>query len=589
MAFLKKRPEFSEGRFFRPLTLLIIWGFLALLLIANGAYEAQRAQNSLYRMLFDEGSALIDGLEKSAQGTLTSMAAAESLPDASAIMVVSPINFLALEESVVDLILEVAFRIDQEWGKRRPQESELKRKGEDEHLSGIEMIVNGKKFIPPRHPKSPPARDRDHFYQPLLEGKTSYAIRRSEKKETGQMDYLAVAVARKAGEGILVLRADDAQIRFFRRRVILQELIEEWRGKGETRYLTIQGGDLEVWADTDAAKVGKREENAFVRELWAAGGEGQAARAQKTPEVFEVAKIVALDKENRGVIRVGLSTARVEQIIGADRRNILLFSLLLLVSGGVGITFIYRMENRHLVRVREMEEKIHQSEKLSSLANLAAGVAHEIRNPLNAIGMAIQRLQREFSPERLEDREEYHRFTDVLRNEVGRVNEIIEQFLLFARPVRLDLQPVPIKNLLQDLLLLFREAAEQQKVLLEEEIESNLPVLQVDRQRIQEALWNLINNGLQAMPEGGRLRLTVNFRGGREVFIQIADTGEGIPPENLGKIFDYYFTTKEKGMGLGLPLAHKIIREHGGTIQVESVVGQGTIFHVFLPVPGEKE
>lgn len=589
MAFLKKRPEFRGGRFFRPLTLLIIWGFLALLLIANGAYEAQRAQNSLYRMLFDEGSALIDGLEKSAQSVLASMAAVESLADASAVIVASPINFLALEESVVDLILEVAFQIDQEWGNRRPQESELKRKGEDERLSGIEMVANPKEFIPPRHSPKPPAGDRDHFYRPLLEGKASFAILRSEKKETGQMDSIAVAVARKAGEGILIVKADETAIRFFRRRVILQGLVEEWRGKGETKYLTIQGDNLEVLADTDLRKVGKKEDGAFIRQLLRAETGMQASQAQRIPGIFEVAKVVVLDKESRGLIRVGLSTARVEQIIHADRRNILLFSLLLLVSGGVGITFIYRMENRHLVRVREMEEKIHQTEKLSSLANLAAGVAHEIRNPLNAIGMAIQRLQREFSPERLEDREEYHRFTDVLRSEVGRVNEIIEQFLLFARPVRLDLQPVPIKNLLQDLLLLFREAAEQQKVILEEEIESNLPVLQIDRQRIQEALWNLINNALQAMPEGGRLRLTANWREGRGVFIQIADSGGGIPSENLSRIFDYYFTTKEKGMGLGLPLAHKIIREHGGSIEVESAIKRGTVFRVSLPVPGGKE
>jgi len=451
------------------------------------------------------------------------------------------------------------------------------------------VIVHGQNYFYHRRPERPPTGNRGLFYQPLLEGKTSYAILRSEKRETGQMDYLAVAVARKAGEGILAVQADDADIRFFRRRVILQGLIEEWRGKGETKYLTIQGEDLEVWADTNPQKVGKREENVFVRQLLQAGAKRQAAQTQRMPGLFEVAKVVVLDKENRGVIRVGLSTARVEQIIDADRRNILLFSLLLLVFGGVGITFIYRMEDRHLSRVREMEEKIYQSEKLTSLANLAAGVAHEIRNPLNAIGMAIQRLQREFSPERPELREEYHRFTDVLRSEVGRVNEIIEQFLFFARPVRLDLQPVQIGDLLRDLFLLCREPAEQQKVFLEEEIESNLPILQVDRQRIQEALWNLINNGLQAMPEGGRLRLMANLHGGREVLIRIADTGEGIAPENLRKIFDYYFTTKEKGMGLGLPLAHKIIREHGGSIEVQSAVGRGTTFRVSLPVPGEKE
>ena len=124
---------------------------------------------------------------------------------------------------------------------------------------------------------------------------------------------------------------------------------------------------------------------------------------------------------------------------------------------------------------------------------------------------------------------------------------------------------------------------------LEEEIEANLPPLMLDRQRMHEALWNLVNNGLQAMPEGGRLRVTAKRHEGKEVLIQIADTGEGIPPENLGKIFDYYFSTKEKGMGLGLPLAHKIIQEHGGMIEVKSVVGAGTTFLVHLPISREKK
>jgi signal transduction histidine kinase len=403
------------------------------------------------------------------------------------------------------------------------------------------------------------------------------------------MDHLSIAVARKAGEGILVLQADGADIQFFRRRVILRGLIEEWREKGETKYITFQGEDSTVWADTNPQKIGKKEENDLGQQLLRQGEMKPKAQTQRGQAVFEVAKVVVLGKDSRGVLRVGLSTEKVEQIIDADRRNIALFSLLLLVFGGVGITFIYRMENRHLARVREMEEKIHQSEKLSSLANLAAGVAHEIRNPLNAIGMAIQRLQREFTPERPELQGEYYRFTDVLRGEVGRVNKIIEQFLFFARPARLELQAVQVKDILRDLIILSREAAEQQKVNIEEDIEPNLPLLRLDRQRIHEALWNLITNSLQAMPKGGRLHLSGKLHEGREVVIQISDAGEGIPEENLSRIFDYYFTTKEKGTGLGLPLAHKIIQEHGGFIQVKSVVGGGTTFQVYFPVPKEEK
>jgi signal transduction histidine kinase len=136
--------------------------------------------------------------------------------------------------------------------------------------------------------------------------------------------------------------------------------------------------------------------------------------------------------------------------------------------------------------------------------------------------------------------------------------------------------------------LLCKEAAEQQKVLLVENVSPGLPLLNLDRQRIHEAFWNLATNAFQSMPQGGTVELGAKANKEKtQVIVQISDTGEGIPVENLGRIFDYYFTTKEKGMGLGLPLVHKIIQEHGGAIEVESTAGKGTTFRITLPIPKE--
>ncbi|MCX5907695.1 MAG: ATP-binding protein [Deltaproteobacteria bacterium] len=398
------------------------------------------------------------------------------------------------------------------------------------------------------------------------------------------MDDLWVAIRRKAGEGILGVRAKEADLQYFRRWVLLQGLTEEWGRRGDLQFITFEGRDGEIWADTDPEKVGKKGEKGVWEPLFRKEEKIDPWMTRKLKGVFEIAKVVRLEQTKPSLLRVGLSTQRVEGIISADRRNILLFSVMLLIFGGVGMTFIYRMESRHLAHVREMEERVHKSEKMSSLAYLAAGVAHEIRNPLNAIGLAIQRLQREFPPQDPEMRKEYDRFTNVLRGEVKRVNEIIEQFLFFARPARLELELLAIKDILEDLFYLCQEAASQQGVALEKDIEPDLPSLRLDRKRIQEALLNLMNNGLQAMPQGGQLRVTAQRHDGREILIRVADTGGGIPAENLTKIFDYYFTTKERGTGLGLPLAHKIIEEHGGSIQVSSEEGKGTVFRVYLPL-----
>jgi len=587
MASLPKGPERGKRWVFRPLFLLIIWGLLALVLLINGIYETKRLKDNLHRLLYDEGAALIAGLEKNAQTSFASVTALETFPEASALLIPSPVNPLALDDSVVDLLLDLAFQMDRQIGSRAPEEKDLAGMAKTWQLSGITFISSRQTVTYPQSGEG--LRGGDPFIRPLLEGKTAYAIRRSEKKETGQMDHLSVAIVRRAGEGILAVRADERSIRNLRRRALLQGLIEEWKGRGEIRYIIFQGEDLEVWADTAPERIGRKEESGFLRHLPV--GETREAMARELGEekILELAKRVVLDADSRGILRVGLSTARVDEILKNDQKNLLLFSLFLLVFGGAAIALISRMENRHLARVREMEEKVRQSERLSSLANLAAGVAHEIRNPLNAIGMAIQRLQREFAPTVPEAQKEYLRFTDVLRGEVKRVNQIIEQFLFFARPARLDLQSVQIREVLRDLLLLARETAERQNVQLIESLAGEFPRLNLDRQRIHEALWNLVNNALQAMPQGGKLEIGARYNSpSREVIVRVSDTGAGIAEENLGRIFDYYFTTKEKGMGLGLPLAHKIIRDHGGTIEVDSVAGKGTTFRVTLPVPGEE-
>jgi signal transduction histidine kinase len=581
-------PKPKNRWIFRPVSFFIIWGLLAILLVLNGGYEAKRAKDNLYSLLFDEGAAVIEALTRSAQNSLTSLSTAETVPAASVFMDFSPINLISLDESVIDWILDAAFQIDQKIGKEPIDQERLAQTGKEEKFMAIEAIHGSRHHVFRRESRSIPRDGLPLFYQPVIQGKASYAIQRSEKRTTGQMDFLSVAVARKTGEGVLILRADEADIHLVRRKVILQGLIEEWVGKGDIRYIRFQGRDGEIWADSDSSRVGKKEEGKWIEEIWPIDSGPTKAQTRREKGGFEVIQRVVLEKGSQGIFRVGLGTEKVDQIISGDLRNLIFFSLLLLVFGGIGIVLIYRMENRHLARVREMEGRIHQSEKLSSLANLAAGVAHEIRNPLNAIGMGIQRLQREFPQRTAELQEIYFRFADVLRGEVQRVNEIIEQFLFFSRPSELNLQPLQLKEFIQDLLLLAREPAEQQGIVLETDLNSDFPLVQGDRQRLREALWNLIQNSLQAMPGGGKIRLKMRLLAGKTIQIEIEDTGEGIPEENLSKIFDYYFTTKEKGMGLGLPLAHKIIQGHRGTIQVRSQAGRGTTFVVTLPVFEEK-
>lgn len=242
------------------------------------------------------------------------------------------------------------------------------------------------------------------------------------------------------------------------------------------------------------------------------------------------------------------------------------------VSGAVAVI-------RDMTRVRDMEESIQRTDRLSAMGNLAAGVAHEVRNPLNAIAIAAQRLEEEFLPD--DNREEFLALTRALRSEVARLNEIVQQFLSLATPAKLRRQSTELSRLVTEVLELVEPEGARQGVTVSHTLAPLEPV-EIDREEMKKVVLNLIRNSLEAMGEGGELRISTTEGDGYQT-LRIEDSGSGISQDDLRKVFHPYFTTKDGGTGLGLSIAHRIVVEHGGRIEVDSVVGEGTTFTVTIP------
>jgi len=234
---------------------------------------------------------------------------------------------------------------------------------------------------------------------------------------------------------------------------------------------------------------------------------------------------------------------------------------------------------RDITEARTMEENIRRTEQLTAMGKLASAVAHEVRNPLNAISMIAQRLGREFSPQ--EDEEQYHELTSMVKSESARLNGIIEQFLDFARPPKLNRQQVDMDQLLDETVSLVTMRSAEHGIEIHKEY-SGLGRRMVDREQMKQVLLNLLLNGMEAMPDGGTLSIK-GYIEDETLCIEVSDTGEGIPEDELTRIFDLYFTTKETGTGLGLSIAQRIVMEHGGWLDVDSETGSGAAFRIHLP------
>jgi signal transduction histidine kinase len=623
MSVTDRRP----GRFRLAWPALLATVLLLILLL--GAYtliESRRLERDLSRELEDRAVALIDILEASSRNAITSNA--------------------LLEEVVAQRLLDNARFIDF-FVARSPRAQDLiQRVVTENRLAKVELLDSAGNPIPaPRAEASPSGPGPGGQADPapgqhgrimmgwMLRPPDAAGSRSPEGRPTPGAPFMwghrwwggargdpallfpslpknakirrfwegsafGVAVPAQSFPGVIAVHADAEYLLNFRREIGVQGLIEDLVHQSGVVAVALLDRDLTVLASSDPAAVGRREEESFLREVWDAGTvRGRRQRLSDGREVYQVVKAFALEKRRVGLVRLDLSTEGLTGVARQAQRGILFYSLGLLAVGIGGAVAIFWLQARHLAERRALEAAVAREQRLSAVGNLAAGVAHEIRNPLNAISIGLQRLRKEFAPSESAGRAEYEHFTEIMQAEVGRLNTIVDRFLTLARPSRLTLTEEPLAGVLEELVTLLSSQASAQQIRIVADIQLDQARVRMHRQQLTHAFMNVLLNAIQAMPQGGVLTIrgavVPSDRGAtaarspaaRPVArIAISDSGSGISPEHLDRVFEPYFTTKEGGTGLGLALAHKIVHEHEGSIRVESAVGSGATFVITLPV-----
>ncbi len=237
---------------------------------------------------------------------------------------------------------------------------------------------------------------------------------------------------------------------------------------------------------------------------------------------------------------------------------------------------------RDITESRRSAQQTLESERLNALTLLAAGVAHEIGNPLNSLNIHLQLMERQARKVDGAAQKELQESIDIARAEINRLDSIVTQFLRAIRPTRPQLRPENVNTIVEEAVRFFAAEIKDRDIVVEQELRSDLPLLHLDRDQMKQAFYNVIKNSFEAMKRRGILHIRTDMDESH-VLIRFTDTGGGISAENLSHVFEPYFTTKPSGTGLGLLIVRRIVREHGGELSMESSEGKGLTLTIHLP------
>ena len=567
--------------FLQPLAVALVCAIFIGLILTMGVMDLRRSEQTLEGFMENQGLRIIGVVERLAMENLKTMIQASQKAGGSAFR---PLTEQVLSPQVffTQKVVEMAREIDNQWKTAHLSASYIRQYAQEKNLWLVAVLnASGEVIFASRSFSDEPGSGKKSAVKGSgQEGSGDLLTRLGRLKKVG-----FIALQRPDGSGTIVIALDQNSAHYWGTRVSVEKAIEklgEGQGQGLV-YLTVRDKKGLPLGNTGKAPE-ELVEKPLVENIL--GGIQRIERRNVLNDGRNILEIIAplrLDDQIAGIIRLGLERGNTDQILNENRRNIFVFLALIVLITLLSMWLLYHDQNRHLAGIVEMERQLEKAERLSSLGQLAAGVAHEIRNPLNAISMASQRLKREFMPADQHKIHEFQTIAGVIRDEIRRLDGIIEEFLTFSKSRKLELRDCPVQEVLQKIVNLLSADAETKGIAIRTDWQARPVVIPMDMDKLQQALLNFVKNAMESISGEGIITLAIRNKDKGRVSIRITDTGCGMTTEQVERIFNPEYTTKEKGLGLGLPLAHEIIRGHGGEIRVLSRKGEGTTFEILLP------
>ena len=569
--------EAGSNRF--PLIIVAaVSGVLAILFFISATMDRRRIESVLYGMLERQGASQAERFGEYALYHYRQLVPGERDFHEFDPVMLPEAGTLTIRDQLVTDLVDLARDIDRLEASGQFDDKDLIGLARQWNVSGIWFFDD--QGAPSGATRALPERAAEGA-RDLATGRSSVLVRLFDGP-TIRGDGGFAGVARPDENGAVLVYLDGGDLRFWAWRTALSMAVQDFQWHRGVMYAGIYDEAGNIVAETGGAPIRFPGGDPRISRTPAEGHPGvweyEFIRRNDRIEVIASPDIPEIPP-TRAVL--GLSAAEAAAILDESRRRIIFSTTLMLGVGLLAMAFLYGMQNRHIQKTRMMNEELNRARRLSSLGKLGAGMAHEIRNPLNSISMAAQRLAREY-PVEGEKKAGYDRITEVIRLETNRLNKLVNDFLALTTSGRLRPRTCFPADVINRVVFLLGSEAGQRGVRLHGPEAGERREIRMDPDRMEQALINMIRNAFDATGEGGNVWVGMAYAKDFLV-IRIRDDGEGIALEDQDAIFDPSYTTREKGVGLGLAIAHEIIDAHGGRIRLESDAGRGTTFEVVLP------
>jgi signal transduction histidine kinase len=574
----RKARDYNDP-FLQPLAVAIVSAILVALILIMGFLEIKRSETNLIDFMEDQALSTIGVLQRLTEENLRSIIAVPE-KTGSNLKNVSKEEATYSKQWVYEAITTLAKNLDKQWKKGKTNNDYLHKFAADNNFLYVGLLNSKGKTVYQSGPLQTSMLDAK---ERVKNGRKLTTLELMEKIRV-KRGIGFIALRRKDNSGTVVISLDKAGSVYW----ILKVAGEKGMNKiGEGHgiiYMQIVNDQDKLLSSVGKPPPSLKNQTFNFKEILDGNVKIISRKVNYNKNrILDLAAPLYLDKKIVGIVRIGLDRSSMDKSIAENRQNIFIFMFFIVIIALLSMWLLYHDQNRHLAGIVEIERQLEKAERLSALGQLAAGVAHEIRNPLNAISMATQRLKRDFVPSDPQKVDDFQNLSGVIRDEIKRLNGIIEEFLTFSKSRRLELSNFSVTEVLQKIVSLIREEASTRGINIETKWRETPALISMDINKLQQAFLNIIKNAMESITAEGKIFITVDKEGKNYIVVSISDTGCGMTTEEIERIFNPEYTTKEKGLGLGIPLACEIIRGHGGDIRVISRKDKGTIFEVVLP------